>query len=62
MIHPRDNREIIAQANYVRGFADALGNPRLVEASTNLERMARNTCGKGYVGCGGGPDCTGDHK
>lgn len=65
----RTNLEIKARADYLHGFSDALmmaqmgaASAIVGEASRDLARMADWTCGKGSIGCTGGPDCTGDHK
>lgn len=67
MKHSRDNPEIRAQATYLKGYADclrAMGQCTGImdDAIHSLERMARETCGAGYVGCHGGPTCSSDHK
>lgn len=62
-----DNPEMREQADYLLGWTHclaALGHPSpLMEAAeATVRKAARQTCGKGYMGCYGGPDCTSDHK
>jgi hypothetical protein len=63
----RDNVEIRAQADFLSGVAFAarlMGtpSPQLESCVATLDNAARQTCGKGYMGCYGGQDCGSDHK
>lgn len=62
-----DNPEFLEQANYLRGFVDCLSamgrpSPLMEAAEATLRRAAKQTCGRGCMGCYGGPNCTSDHK
>lgn len=35
---------------------------RILRASQWLDKLSRNVCGQGYVGCMGGEKCSSDHK
>lgn len=63
----RDNPEIRSQADYLLGYVNCLaaaGHPSpVLEAAEHTLRMASwHTCGRGVMGCRGGPKCTSDHK
>lgn len=54
--------EIRALADYVSGFAAATQNTTLSKAAEWLYQAANNICAGGFFGCGGGRECTSDHK
>ena len=65
----RDNPEIAADARWLEGFAAGVGVAQMKGTATDLarcaerlRRMAEQTCGRGSIGCWGGPTCTSDHK
>jgi hypothetical protein len=35
---------------------------KLSRAAYWLNKLSRDVCGKGYIGCGGGEKCSSDHK
>jgi len=58
----RPHPEIAKLASYVHGLADGLENSKLFSAYEWLDKLSRNTCRHGYIGCPGGMSCTSDHK
>lgn len=62
-MNPKNPREEISNlAEYVQGFADANQNPILSKAAQWLREAAGAVCAGGFFGCGGGDECTSDHK
>lgn len=56
------SRQISHLANYVAGYADATNNDSLQQAADWLDKLSRQICAQGYIGCYGGEKCTSDHK
>ena len=54
--------EIKRLASYVEGFAAAQQSNQLARAAKWLEKLSRDVCGQGYIGCRGGYKCSSDHK
>lgn len=54
--------EIRSLADYLQGFAAATQNTKLSQAAEWLYQAANNVCAGGFFGCGGGRECTSDHK
>lgn len=49
-------------ALYVEGFAKGAQDEKLAKAAKWLDKLSRQVCGQGYIGCRGGERCTSDHK
>lgn len=56
-------------ADWLHGFAAAVGvggdcdcSMKLEQAACKIDKLSRNMCGHGFVGCRGGDNCGSDHK
>lgn len=56
---PQEVRDL---AQYVKGMADATQNVKLGRAADCLLEASEVICAGGFWTCGGGPECTSDHK
>lgn len=54
--------EVKDLATYLQGMADATDNQRICLAAEWLDKLSRQVCGQGYIGCHGGRECSSDHK
>jgi hypothetical protein len=57
-----DIQKVKRLADYLKGYADAVNNKDMADASVWLIKTSRNICGQGFFGCEGGEDCDSDHK
>lgn len=57
-----DAEEILRLANYTYGYGVAMKDKELTSAAHWLRQLSENICAGGIIGCGGGKDCTSDHK
>jgi hypothetical protein len=55
----RETREL---AVYLAGLAQGSQDPSIKRAADWLDKLSRQICAQGYVGCRGGERCTSDHK
>lgn len=57
-----DRKEMLKDAEYLKGIADGTNNARIRRAAESLEQAAMNVCAQGVYGCHMGERCTSDHK
>lgn len=57
-----NRKEMLADAEYLKGLADGMKNERIRKAAEALEDAGKHVCAQGYYGCYMGEKCTSDHK
>lgn len=57
-----NRKQMMADAEYLKGIADGLDNDRLRRCAEYLEKCANDVCAMGYLGCHLGERCDSEHK
>ena len=57
-----NRKQMLADAEYLKGLADGMKNDRILKAAEALEDAGKHVCAQGYYGCIMGEKCTSDHK